>query len=40
MAIRETTIRQTLADGGTDGEVMERFHCKDRQAFLRRCRPK
>lgn len=39
-AIRETAIRQALADGGTDAEVMERFHCKDRQAFLRRYRPK
>lgn len=39
-AIRETAIRQALEDGGTDAEVMERFHCKDRQAFLRRYRPK
>ena len=38
--IRETAIRQALEDGGTDAEVMERFHCKDRQAFLRRYRPK
>ena len=35
-AIRETAIRQALEDGGTDAEVMERFHCKDRQAFSRR----
>lgn len=35
-AIRETAIRQALEDGGTAAEVMERFHCKDRQAFLRR----
>ena len=33
-AIRETAIRQALADGGTDAEVMARFHCKDRQAFF------
>lgn len=39
-AIRETAIRQALEDGGTDAEVMERFHCKDRQAFLRRYRQK
>ena len=39
-AIRETAIRQALEDGGTAAEVMERFHCKDRQAFLRRYRPK
>ena len=39
-AIRETVIRQALGEGGTDAEVMERFHCKDRQAFLRRYRPK
>lgn len=39
-AIRETAIRQALEDGGTDGEVMERFHCKDWQAFLRRYRQK
>ena len=39
-AIRETAIRQALEEGGTDAEVMERFHCKDRQAFLRRYRPK
>lgn len=39
-AIRETTIRQALEDSGTDAEVMERFHCKDRQAFLRRYRQK
>ena len=39
-AIRETAIRQALADGGTDAEVMARFHCKDRQAFLRRYRQK
>ncbi|HIZ48537.1 MAG TPA: hypothetical protein H9810_07470 [Candidatus Gemmiger excrementavium] len=39
-AIRETIIRQALEDGGTDAEVMERFHCKDRQAFLRRYREK
>lgn len=38
-AIRETAIRQVLEDGGADAEVMERFHCKDRQAFLRRYRP-
>lgn len=35
-AIRETAIRQALEDGGTAAEVMERFHCKDQQAFLRR----
>ena len=35
-AIRETAIRQALEDSGTAAEVMERFHCKDRQAFLRR----
>ena len=35
-AIRETAIRQALEDGGTDAEVMERFHCKDRQDFSRR----
>lgn len=35
-AIRETAIRQALEDGGTDAEVMERFHCKDWQTFLRR----
>lgn len=39
-AIRETAIRRALEDGGTAAEVMERFHCKDRQAFLRRYRPK
>ncbi len=39
-AIRETAIRQALEDGGTAAEVMERFHCKDRQAFLRRYRQK
>ena len=39
-AIRETIIRQALEDGGTDAEVMERFHCKDRQAFLWRYREK
>lgn len=39
-AIRETAIRQALEEGGTDAEVMERFHCKDRQAFLSRYRPK
>ena len=39
-AIRETAIRRALEDGGTDAEVMARFHCKDRQAFLRRYRPK
>ena len=39
-AIRETAIRQALADGGTDAEVMARFHCKDRQAFLCRYRQK
>lgn len=39
-AIRETAILQALEDGGTAAEVMERFHCKDRQAFLRRYRPK
>ena len=39
-AIRETAIRRALEDGGTDAEVMARFHCKDRQAFLRRYRQK
>ena len=39
-AIRETAIRQAREDGGTAAEVMERFHCKDRQAFLRRYRQK
>lgn len=39
-AIRETIIRQALEDGGTDAEVMELFHCKDRQAFFRRYREK
>lgn len=37
-AIRETAIHRALEDGGTDTEVMQRFHCKDRQAFLRRYR--
>lgn len=39
-AIRETAIRQAVEDGGTDAEVMERFHCKDRQALLQRYRQK
>lgn len=39
-AIRETAIRQALEDGGTTAEVMEQFHCKDRQAFSRRYRQK
>lgn len=39
-AIRETAIRRFLDTGASDAELMQRFHIRDHQAFVRKYRPK